>query len=327
MSYSAPTDGPTSVLTIDVEDWFHILDSTAVPTMDRWDGLESRVEANMDRLLEVLAQNDVRATLFWLGWVGERHRALLRKCARAGHEIASHGYGHVLAHRVGRTAFRADAQRGKSVLEDILGQEVAGFRAPGFGIRDDTLWAFEEIRSIGHAYDSSVFPSKRAHGGLAGSLLEPYIIRTDAGNLIEIPQAMISVLGIRLCLFGGGYLRLALQGAIRWAVGRVHSEGRPLIVYIHPREIDPDHPRLPLSPIRRFKCYVNLRTTMSKLRWLCQNLAFSTMIGLAAETSRVSRSIPYGVPTVTLGAPATRVSSVMDRAKQAEGSLSASHHG
>jgi len=274
-----------NVISIDVEDWFHILDSCAVPKIERWGGLESRIDANLRKMLAVLEENNVIATFFWLGWAAERHKGLVRECQRAGHEIASHGYGHVLAYEVGRKAFAEDIRRGKAVLEDIIGQKIEGFRAAGFGTKDDTQWTFEEIRAAGHTYDSSVFPASRGHGGMLESPLAPYIVKTKSGDIVEIPQSMIELIGRRISFFGGGYLRLSPKWLIKWGIDRLQAAERPLIVYVHPREIDPNHPRLPLSAIRRFKCYVGLRSTLPKLEWLCRNYDFVPMHKLAAEVS------------------------------------------
>ena len=270
-------------MTIDVEDWYHILDTPAVPTMEKWASLECRVEQNVVRLLEVLEQTGVRATFFWLGWVAERHKSLVRKCQAAGHEIASHGYGHVLPYQVGREAFHEDAYHAKGILEDITGQAISGFRAAGFGIMDQARWAFDVIKGIGCEYDSSVFPATRGHGGMPESPLGPYIVQTQNGPLVECPMSAVKVLGRRLNLFGGGYLRLAPKPLIRWGCDRLHAQGQPLIVYVHPREVDPGHPRLPLSLKRRFKCYVNLKSTMAKLEWLCKKYKFCTMRDLADQ--------------------------------------------
>jgi len=264
-------------ISIDVEDWFHILDSPAVPPMDAWASMESRLQRNVERLLTLLAETDTRATFFWLGWAAERHAELVRRCQAAGHEIASHGYGHVLAYEVGSDAFRQDVHRAKALLEDVTGQQVRGFRAAGFGIRDREAWAFDVIREAGHDYDSSIFPGPRGHGGMASARLGLHVIETASGPLVECPMSAVEVLGRRLSLFGGGYLRLAPRRLIRWGIKRLHASGHPLIIYAHPRETDPDHPRLPLSLKRRFKSYVNLKSTMPKLDWLCRRYAFCTM--------------------------------------------------
>ena len=272
-------------MTIDVEDWFHILDSPGTPSIERWASLESRIERNLEEMLTLLDSFSVKATFFWLGWLAERHEDLVRRCQKAGHEIASHGYGHVLAYKVGRKAFAEDIRRGKAVLEDITDKEVIGFRAAGFSTKDDMQWTFEEVRAAGYIYDSSVFPASRGHGGMLQSPLGPHIVKTESGDLVELPQSMIKLAGRRISFFGGGYLRLSPKWLIKWGIKKLHKAGRPLIVYVHPREIDPEQPRLPLPVSRRFKYYVNLKSTMPKLQWLCRNYDFCTMREMADEIS------------------------------------------
>jgi polysaccharide deacetylase family protein (PEP-CTERM system associated) len=266
----------------ELEDWFHILDSDKVPTIDRWDRLPLHIEENTERLLDLLHETGVLATFFCLGWIAEKVPQLVRRCRTAGHEIASHGYGHVLAYRVGRKAFREDIVRSKEILEDITGEEVAGFRSPGFSVRQDNQWVFDVVAEAGYSYDASVFPTHHGHGGLESAPPHPYFVETSHGMLVEIPTSTVSVLGRRFCLFGGGYLRISPLPLIRWGVRRLHQRGQPLVVYVHPREIDPDHPRLPLAPWRKFKCYTNLHTTLPKLRWLCEHYRFTTMGAVAA---------------------------------------------
>jgi polysaccharide deacetylase family protein (PEP-CTERM system associated) len=231
----------------------------------------------MDVILNMLERFDVRATFFWLGWVAERNRTLVKQCADAGHEIASHGYAHLLAYKVGPNAFRDDLVRAKAILEGIIDRPIQGFRAPGFGIKQGSTWAFDIIREVGHTYDSSIFPSERGHGGMRKSLIGPHQIATRVGTLVEIPQSIVNTFGMRIAMFGGGYLRLSPRWLIRLGIGHLHRSGRPMIVYVHPREVDPTHPRLKLSPLRRFKSYVNLKTTLPKLEWICRHCQLVTM--------------------------------------------------
>jgi len=281
-----------NVISIDVEDWFHILDSPVVPEIEAWGGLELRAEANMNVILEVLAETNTKATFFWLGWMAEKMPDLVRKCLNEGHEIASHGYGHLLAYKVGQGQFRDDLINAKGILEDITGVMIKGFRAPGFGITDDTPWAFNVIKEVGYVYDSSVFSAPRGHGGVTTKTFGPYTINTNSGQLTEIPMSLITFWGRQVSLFGGGYLRLAPQSLIKWGIKKLHDANQPLIVYLHPREIDPDHPRLPLSLVRKFKSYVNLKTTMPKFEMLCANYEFCRMdelvecIEMTAESRR-----------------------------------------
>lgn len=279
-----------NAFTVDVEDWFHILDSPAVPPMERWPSLESRIERNVNSLLAMLEETNVRATFFWLGWVAEQHKALVRQCADRGHEIASHGYAHLLAFRVGREAFHRDTVRSRELLEDLTGRRVRGYRAAGFGITEKAPWAFDVIREAGFDYDSSIFPASRGHGGLRKSQLGLHTLDTAAGPLVEVPMSAVQIMGRRISMFGGGYLRCFPLGVIHWGATRLHSAGYPLIVYMHPREIDPEHPRLALSPMRRFKSYFNLASTMPKIRSLCATYRFCTLSKMVDEFVREQRS-------------------------------------
>jgi polysaccharide deacetylase family protein (PEP-CTERM system associated) len=252
----------SSIFSVDVEDWFHILDVASAPPLEIWPTLEMRVERNFRRLLELFEQHHTHATCFFLGWVAERFPHLVREAVRAGHEIASHGYAHKLVYQMTRAEFRADALRAKHILEDISGEPVAGYRSAGFSVTADTMWFFEALAEAGYQYDSSVFPAARSHGGMPTARRDPHYIEE---GLIEFPMTVAGLLGQPVCFFGGGYLRIFPYALIRRMARRVLAEGRPVIYYIHPREIDPAHPRLPMSAARRFKSYVNLRSTEAKL--------------------------------------------------------------
>jgi polysaccharide deacetylase family protein (PEP-CTERM system associated) len=272
---------PSLCLTIDVEDWFHILDSPVVPSIEYWSSLESRIERNVEKLLILLDSFSAKSTWFWLGWLAERHKNLVRKCQAAGHEIACHGYAHILAHEVGEQAFRKDISCSKAILEDIIGEPIRGFRAPGFSVTNKTAWAFDVITEVGYQYDASVFPASRAHGGMPDAIVEPHFIETTNGYLLEIPSSVVEIFGRRMCLFGGGYLRLASKPLIKWGLNRLLAAGKPLVFYVHPREIDPEHPRLPLSLTRRFRSYVRLKSTLSKLEWLCRDYQMCSILEMA----------------------------------------------
>ena len=297
----------------ELEDWFHILDSDRVPPIREWPVLPLRAERSVDQLLQLFEDNEVRATFFCLGWMAERMPHLVRRCHAAGHEIGSHGYGHVLPYQVGPRAFLKDIVRSKALLEDITGREVIGFRCPGFAVRDGNRWVFDVVTEAGFKYDASVFPADHGHGGLQAAVPGPHLVRTTHGPLVEIPVSTVSIWGRRYCLFGGGHLRIAPLSLIRWGIGRLHREGQPLVVYIHPREIDPHHPRLPLPLFRRFKCYVNLRSTLPKVRWLCSHYSFTTM-SLLASTVR-----PMSVgksPTVSEAIVGGRTLAIREASKQ-----------
>ena len=276
---------PACALTIDVEDWFHILDLETTPDVDGWSALESRVERGFHALLELLARHDVRATCFFLGWVAERFPHLVHEAKRAGHEIGSHGLHHTLVYTMTADAFREDARRSRELLEDLSGSRVLGYRAAGFSVTENTPWFFDEVAEAGFAYSSSIFPASRGHGGMAGGRLEPYVVETRGRPVVEAPVTVAETCGRRMCFFGGGYLRLFPYALVERMTRRVLAEGRPVIFYVHPREADPEHPRLPMPAVRRFKSYVNLDSMMPKLDRLMERLRFRPLHELVLDPS------------------------------------------
>jgi len=272
-----------NVFTIDVEDWFHILGSPATPTIEQWPYLQSRIERNLEWLLELLDEKGVRATLFWLGWIAERHKSLLRRCHRAGHEIASHGYSHILVNKMEARVFKHDLIKSRKVLEDTIGDRISGFRAPGFGINDGIRWPFDIVREAGYEWDSSTLALAIKHSTMPTPQPVPYVINTKAGALVEIPVSEVRLLGLNLRLFGGGYFRASPLWLIRWGISQLHKSGSPVVVYIHPRDIDTDSPCLPLGPLDRFKFHVNVKTTVAKVRRLLVECEFGRMRDLVAN--------------------------------------------
>jgi polysaccharide deacetylase family protein (PEP-CTERM system associated) len=245
--------------TVDVEEWFHVLEVDSAPPPSEWERQPVRVERNTRVVLDHLERAGVRGTFFFLGWVAGREPELVREVAARGHEVACHGHEHVLAFRVGRSAFREDARRAKRVLEDILGAEVIGYRAAGFSITQNTPWAFDELAEAGFRYDSSVFPARRGHGGFPGGLPVPHrIVGPEGGAVVEFPIAPLPLGPLQVPFSGGGYLRLIPSACVRFLARRSLAAGVPVNVYVHPREVDPDQPRLALPLKRRFMTYVNI---------------------------------------------------------------------
>lgn len=263
------------VFSIDVEDWFHILDVPSTPDMPAWNMLPSRVERNFSCLLDMLSEQKRRATCFFLGWVADRFPHLVRDAVSRGHEVGSHGYSHRLVFEMDPKQFQEDAIRSKEAIENAAGQRVVGYRAPGFSVTSQTPWFFERLAEAGYEYDSSVFPAHRGHGGVPGSTYSPYLIGNESG-IVEFPISVLAVFGQPFCFFGGGYLRLFPYSVVKMAAQKVLSQGRILNFYVHPREIDPTHPRLKMSGKRRFQSYFNLSSTEAKLRKLFADFETST---------------------------------------------------
>jgi polysaccharide deacetylase family protein (PEP-CTERM system associated) len=272
-----------NILTVDLEDWFHVLEAQGAPGPEDWPQLESRVEANTERLLELFADAGAGATFFCLGWIAERYPGLVRRLVDAGHEVGSHSYGHEVLDRHDRASLSADLERSKKLLEDLSGTEVAGFRAPGGSITSETVWALEVVAEQGYRYDSSLCPGYSTHGGYPSPFHAPHVVRCAAGDLVEVPFSTVGVGRRRLVYAGGGYLRLFPYGLVRAVIRMDNRRGRPACLYVHPREIDPDQPRMALPPLRRFKYYVGLRTTERKLRALLREHEFVSVQSWIAQ--------------------------------------------
>lgn len=267
---------PPSIFSIDVEDWFNLSGTGQEPPSSQWDHLESRLEKNFRGLLELLAEGGGTATCFFIGYFAKRFPHLVREALAAGHEVASHSYYHRLVYEMSPAEFHDDALASRKLLEDISGAPVFGFRAPAFSITERTPWFFDKLAEAGYRYDSSVFPARHQTGGLASGRFEPHNVRTSAGVIAEFPITVVPALGTRLCFFGGGYLRLFPYQVIRIMGRRALNERRPIVFYVHPREIDPAQPRLPLSRRRRFTCYVNLRSTKPKIKRILRDFRVSS---------------------------------------------------
>src|SRR6266568_827773 len=194
------------IFSVDVEDWFHILDVPAAPEIDSWSRLPSRVEANFRHLLDLFSEQGKQVTCFFVGWIAERFPHLVREAVARGHEIASHGYAHRLAYSMTAKEFRADALRSRLLLEDISGSPVIGYRAPGFSSTEAIPWFFPELCAAGYLYDSSVFPARRGHGGNPNSPVGPHFVAGEA--MIELPASVAELGPTTKCFFGGGSLRL-----------------------------------------------------------------------------------------------------------------------
>lgn len=267
-----------NAMTIDVEDWFHILDAKEAPSPSEWDQLPSRLESNMSRMLDLFAEHNVRTTLFWLGWAAQRFPALVKRSHTLGHEIGSHGQNHLLAYQVGRQAFAQDVTESKKILEDLTGAAVQGFRVPGFSFTAQTPWAYDVLATAGYRYSSSIFPAARGHGGFVGAKTDAHTVATPSGNVRELPITTIGVGSKRVCLFGGGYLRMTPAPLLMGLSRALNAQGKGIIYYLHPREIDPDQPRMKNLPRHRyFKYYVNLGGTEQKMHQICRSGAFKPL--------------------------------------------------
>ena len=264
-----------NALTIDVEDWFHILDLKNGYKLEDYGRLESRVERNTDALLRILRDYKIKGTFFIVGWVAEKFPDLAKEIHNQNHEIASHGYSHTLCYEMSPEEFKKDAQKSIQILEELTREKVLGVRVAGASIKRENLWALDILIDLGIMYDSSIYPDVRGHGGLPGAPRFPYYQVTPMGRkILEIPSSCFDLFGKKIGFAGGGYLRLFPYSFIKRGINEYNSRGHPVNVYLHPREIDPSHPRIKMPLHRKFKSYVNLHTTEKKLRSLLRDYRF-----------------------------------------------------
>jgi polysaccharide deacetylase family protein (PEP-CTERM system associated) len=266
-----------NAFTIDVEDYFHVTAFAASLDRAQWDGLESRVEKNTMRMLELLARHNVRATFFVLGWVAERVPGLVRTLQSAGHEIACHGLTHQLVYKQSPALFREETLRSKSMLEDLSGTKVRGYRAATYSITNKSLWALDILQELGFEYDSSIFPVRHDLYGIPDAPRFKY--KPGPGSLLEVPLTTMEMGGYRLPCGGGGYFRLLPYSVFRWALQRVNTHDKQSAVfYCHPWEIDPEQPRIEHASLRsKFRHYLNLSATEKRLERLLADFQWGRM--------------------------------------------------
>ena len=300
-----------SLLSFDVEEYFHVEAAAGRLTGDDWPGMQQRLAPAIDRILALLAEFGVQATFFVLGWVGRHERGVVQRIADAGHEIASHGMSHAMLTRLTPAQFRQELTDSRKLLEDISGSDVLGFRAPTFSVLHATAWALDELEQAGYAYDSSVFPVRHDRYGVPDAPIHMHwALGPGRGNssqgpcggtgspargILEIPPLTLRLLGANVPVGGGGYLRLLPVRLIQHAIGRCRRAGEPAMIYLHPWELDAGQPALPMGRVARLRHRIGLSKTEAKLRWLLAHNRFgSVRAHLPALAARAKQTYLYG---------------------------------
>lgn len=273
------------ILTFDIEEWFHLLDNTSTKTEADWAKYESRIDNNMKPIFELLENNNQKATFFCLGWVARKYPHILKKIADKGFEIATHSDLHQLAYEQDYNTFKADLQTSIIAIEDIIGQKVRAYRAPGFSIKNENKWVFETLLECGIEIDCSLFPAKRSHGGFEEfGHAEPCWIETNGLKIKEFPINLYKGLGVPTIFSGGGYFRLLPH----FMLDNLTKNTEYMMTYFHPRDFDAGQPIIEeLSYLRKFKSYYGLKNCLPKLEKLIQNHSF---IDLQTAESQVDWS-------------------------------------
>lgn len=272
-----------NAMTIDVEDYFQVSAFKKVIDPGSWDSIACRVENNVDLLLDVLEKNSTKATFFTLGWIAERHPVIIRKIIAAGHELASHGYGHQMISDMTHQGFTRDVVLAKKVLEDVSGIEVVGYRAPSFSIVEQTLWAHEILAQTGHIYSSSVYPISHDLYGIPNS---PRFAYKPVQNLTEYPATSVRFRGRNFPASGGGFFRLFPLPLSKAIISRVNCvDEQAAIFYCHPWEFDPKQPRIyGASAKSQFRHYLNLKANLNKFDRLLAAFDWAPMRDVFPDT-------------------------------------------
>ncbi len=268
-----------NVLTIDLEDWFHVSNFSHQITRDDWHACPTRIQYTVPRLLDLLADYRARATFFTLGWIARQFPSLIQRISDEGHELATHGDEHRLVTSQSPDEFREQLLRSRDSIEQAGGQQVLGHRAPTYSLRKTTDWAIQILLECGFEFDSSVFPfGSRRDPDLCDSRFPCHLMDHGAGMLTEYPLTTLRVMGCNIPIAGGGYFRLFPYPLIKWAILQYNQSGQPAIMYLHPWELDPQQPRVPnASWLARFRHYHQLETTEDKFRRLLTDFEFGSI--------------------------------------------------
>jgi polysaccharide deacetylase family protein (PEP-CTERM system associated) len=283
-----------NVLTIDVEDYFHVEAFATRVSKASWGTFASRVEQNSYRALELFGRHQARATFFVLGWVAERFPNLVRQIASAGHEVGCHGLAHEAILRQTPAEFREDVRAARQCLMDQVQMPVISYRAPSFSIVNRTLWALDILAEEGFQFDSSIFPVRHDFYGIPDAPRHPYRHTTAQGRILfEFPPSTVRFAGMNWGIGGGGWLRFVPYGFTRWAIRRLNSrERQPAMVYFHPWELDPEQPRIKSGVKSRLRHYTNLSGMERKIERLLEDFEFSPISDVC---TRMGQGLNHGV--------------------------------
>ncbi|MBN1493561.1 MAG: DUF3473 domain-containing protein [Candidatus Omnitrophica bacterium] len=265
------------ILTFDVEEYYQVENFKSVIRQDEWKNFDSRLTVGLMRILRILDDHNAKATFFVLGCVAEKRPDVIRHIAERGHEIASHGYGHELVYKQTQEEYKKDVERSLQILGTLAQKKIRSYRAPCFSISRKTMWAYDVIKELGIEFDSSLFPMHHDHYGLPSKERYPYVIKTQKGQLQEIPISTAEVLGKRIPFAGGGYFRMLPLWVIKKCMQQVNAAEQVVNMYFHPWEFDPEQPRITTNALAAFRHYINLDKTESKLRAIMSGNEFMTI--------------------------------------------------
>lgn len=275
----------TNAMTVDVEDYFQVGAFEKIIDPKDWDDFPCHVEKNIDRILQMFDDHNVKATFFTLGWIAQRYPQVVKRIVESGHELASHGYGHLRVTDQSREVFLEDVSSAKKILEDIGGVKILGYRAPSFSIGDKNLWALDVLRETGHIYSSSIYPIQHDHYGMPSAPRFAFHPIDNDETFIEMPVTTAMVMGKKRPCGGGGFFRLLPYLMSRYAMKKVNKDdGQSCIFYFHPWEIDETQPRMEKASLKsKFRHYVNIKQMEPKIRKVLGDFDWAPMAKVFLE--------------------------------------------
>ena len=265
-----------NILSFDIEEWFHILDHSGTEKPENWENFPKRLDKNVNKILDILDENNQKASFFILGWVAKNYPSIVKEIDRRGHEIGSHSYNHQLVYKQNIDDFRNDLMDSIKELSDLIGKDILYYRAPGFSIKKDQLWAFEVLKECGIRIDCSIFPALRAHGGFKEfKYSKPAKLKLNDSYIKVFPMNLEKAFGLKYVFSGGGYFRFFPYPILR----HLANNSEYMMTYFHPRDFDNTQPRLQnLSPMKYFKSYVGLKSSSAKLNKFIKDFEFITLL-------------------------------------------------
>ena len=263
-----------NAMSVDVEEYFQVSAFEKYIARDSWETLPRRLDININKILTLFSQHNVKGTFFILGWIAERYPETIRRIADTGHEIASHGYSHIRVTNQSPDQFRQDITKTKIILEDLCAVPVNGYRAASYSINEVNHWAHDELERAGYKYSSSIYPIKHDLYGIPDGPRFSY--RVKSSNLLEIPVSTVEWFGRRIPCGGGGYFRLYPYMFSRFLINKLNTmESKPCVFYFHPWEFDSDQPRQSDLDLRtRTRHYLNISKMEARISKLMSDFSW-----------------------------------------------------
>lgn len=265
------------LLSIDVEEWFHILNYPQCNPEVNWHLYPTRLEDEISRITDTLQSRNIKATFFCLGWVASKYPKLIQKLEKEGHQIGSHGYMHEKIQNMTEKGFACDLARSINCLEQIIGKKVSCYRAPGFSIDRSNLYVFEALIENGIEIDSSIVLSNvHAYGGFKNlAVKSPFLINVNGVMIKEFPIITKKIFNKRIIFSGGGYFRFFPYRYIQnWTASSEY-----VMTYFHYRDFDCNQPALKnMNRVAKFKNNFGIKEAFEKFKLYLDQFEFSNIL-------------------------------------------------